>query len=123
VPNLAWEHFHLSLASLDHQPVALDLNCQVLSHPNHALREGAVLAVHNVVDCQIVGLARADETITGEAMLRFLATKSGLSSTATTGLLGRGRFFWIHKWRRLPLASSRFQVDGNPQHDFSILLI
>ena len=41
------------------------LNCH---DPNHTLRKGAVFAVYNPIDCQIVGLARTDEPVAGKAV-------------------------------------------------------
>ncbi len=43
---------------LNQQPVALDLNSQVLSHPNHVPRKGAVLAVHNTLAMGMLPICR-----------------------------------------------------------------
>jgi hypothetical protein len=43
MPDLAWEYLYLSLAALNQQSVTLDLDGQVIPHPNHALRKGTVL--------------------------------------------------------------------------------
>jgi hypothetical protein len=73
MPDLAWEYLYLSLASLDQQSVTPDLNSQIISYPNHALREGAVHAQYFEFDCQMVYLARANEPIAGEAVFRLLS--------------------------------------------------
>jgi hypothetical protein len=76
VPNLAWENPHLSLATLNQQPVTPDLDGQVLSHPSHTLRKGAILAEYLEFDCQGVCLPWTNEPIAGKAVLRLLSHKA-----------------------------------------------
>ena len=66
------------LATLNQQPVTLDLDGQILPHPNHALRKGAVLAQYFEFDCQMVYLAWTNETKAGKAVLRFLSHEARL---------------------------------------------
>ena len=57
--------------ALNQQPVAPDLNSQVVCHRNHPRRKGAVLAVHNALDCWTVDLARPYEAIASKTLLRL----------------------------------------------------
>ena len=86
---------------------------------NHHLRCGG---------CFRTGLVRVRAL--AQLVLRLLSHEARLVivgdatyCTVTAGLLRRGGFFCVGKWRRLPLPSSRSRVDGNPQHDLYALLI
>jgi hypothetical protein len=56
----------------------LDLDGQVLSHTNYALSKGAVLAIHNAFDCEILCLAWPYEPVAGQAVLWLLSHEARL---------------------------------------------
>ena len=80
--GLAWEYLHLGLTTLNRKPIAPHFNRQLVSHPNHTLRKGAVLAMHDVLDCEIVCLAWKNEPIAGKPTT-ILAT-AAYSAEATS---------------------------------------